>query len=71
VIDVLGLKNAKGKHMRSEELKHHFDFVMCRAVASLEKLINWSFRLLKKKHVHAIPNGRRDRSPAAIEIVPI
>jgi len=57
VINALGLKNVKGKHMRSEEVKHHFDFVVCRAVASLDKLINWSFRLLKNKQVHAIPNG--------------
>ncbi len=57
VIDALDLKNAKAKHMRSEEVKHHFDFVVCRAVASLDKLINWSFKLLKKKQRHAIPNG--------------
>ncbi len=57
VIDAIDLKNAKGKHVRSEELKHHFDFVICRAVASLDKLIDWSFRLLKKKESHAIPNG--------------
>lgn len=57
VIDALDLKNVRAKHIRSEDLKHHFDFVMCRAVASLDKLINWSFRLLKKKQVHSIPNG--------------
>ncbi len=57
VINALELKNVKAKHLRSEEIKHHFDFVVCRAVASLEKLTNWSFRLLKKKHIHAIPNG--------------
>ncbi len=57
VIEAIGLENAKAKHSRSEEIKHHFDFVVCRAVASLDKLINWSFRLLKKKQSHAIPNG--------------
>ena len=57
VIEALGLKNIKAKHMRSEEVKHHFDFVICRAVASLDKLVRWSFPLLKKKQVHAIPNG--------------
>ncbi|MFT5166113.1 MAG: 16S rRNA (guanine527-N7)-methyltransferase [Saprospiraceae bacterium] len=57
VINALELKNVKAKHMRSEEIKHHFDFVVCRAVASLDKLIDWSFRLLKKKQTHAIPNG--------------
>jgi len=57
VIEALDLKNIKAKHMRSEEVKHHFDFVICRAVASLDKLIRWSFPLLKKKQIHAIPNG--------------
>jgi 16S rRNA (guanine527-N7)-methyltransferase len=57
VINALELKNVKAKHMRSEEIKHHFDFVVCRAVASLDKLIAWSFRLLKKKQNHALPNG--------------
>ena len=57
VIEALGLKNAKGRQIRAEELKQHFDFVVTRAVARLEKLIPWSFRLLKKKQKHAIPNG--------------
>ena len=57
IIKAIGLQNAKGKHVRSEEHKHHYDFVVSRAVASLDKLIDWSFRLLKKRESHAIPNG--------------
>lgn len=53
----LGLKNVKAKQIRAEELKQHFDFVVSRAVTQLDQLIIWSFRLLKKKQRHAIPNG--------------
>ena len=53
----LGITNVRAKQIRAEELKQHFDFVVSRAVAQLDQLINWSFRLLKKKQQHAIPNG--------------
>ena len=53
----LGLSNVRAKQIRAEELKQHFDFVVSRAVTQLNQLINWSFRLLKKKQQHAIPNG--------------
>ena len=53
----LQLKNVIAKQIRAEEIKHHFDFVVCRAVASLDKLCNWSFPLIKRKQKHALPNG--------------
>jgi 16S rRNA (guanine527-N7)-methyltransferase len=57
IIDSLGLKNAEARHIRAEEVKQQFDFVVCRAVASLDKLAMWSFPLLKKKEQHGLPNG--------------
>lgn len=57
IINQLGLKNAKAQQIRAEELKGKFDFVICRAVASLDKLVLWSRRLLKFKHQHGLPNG--------------
>lgn len=57
IAETLELKNIEAHHLRSEDLKQKFDFVICRAVASLDKLVHWSFRLLKSKHLHAIPNG--------------
>ncbi len=58
VADALGLKNVRAMHTRAEDIKtHKFDFIITRAVASLDKLINWSFKLIKKKQQHAIPNG--------------
>ena len=52
-----GLTNVKPLARRAEALKHHFDFVTCRAVASLDKLVQWSFPRLKKRESHALPNG--------------
>lgn len=57
IIDAIGLENAEAKHVRAEELKDRFDFVVCRAVASLDKLVPWTQRLLKREERHALPNG--------------
>lgn len=59
VASALGLQNVTALHARVEELKMNgqFDFVVSRAVTTLDKLLIWSQRLLKKKHSHAYPNG--------------
>jgi 16S rRNA (guanine527-N7)-methyltransferase len=57
IVSVLGLNNVSTRHARAEELKERFDFVVTRGVAPLDKLLVWSRPLLKKKHLHAIPNG--------------
>lgn len=59
VAQALGLNNVTALHSRAEDLKmpHAFDFVVSRAVAPLDSLQAWSRRLIKKKHVHAYPNG--------------
>ena len=57
IVSALGLTNVKTKHTRAEELKQKFDFVICRAVAPLNKLKTWSNRLIQKKQLHALPNG--------------
>jgi 16S rRNA (guanine527-N7)-methyltransferase len=57
IIEDLGLTNVKARHIRAEYLKHKFDFVICRAVASLDKLAEWSMPLIKHKQQHAMPNG--------------
>jgi len=57
ISQAIGLKNIKAKHQRAEELKGKFDFVVCRAVARLEKLVAWSLPLLRDKQQHALPNG--------------
>ena len=57
VAEALELQNVRALHSRAEELKHHFDFVLSRAVARLDKLVNWTGRVLKKKQQHGLPNG--------------
>jgi 16S rRNA (guanine527-N7)-methyltransferase len=55
----LDLKNVEARHARVEELRMfgQFDFVLSRGVAPIDKLLNWSKKLLKTRHKHAYPNG--------------
>lgn len=57
IINHLNLDNIRAQQLRAEENKEKYDFVVTRAVASLEKLIPWSERLISKKQQNAIPNG--------------
>ncbi|MFM2268526.1 MAG: hypothetical protein RL757_1967 [Bacteroidota bacterium] len=57
VAEALDLKNVTAHHVRAEEVKEKFDFVITRAVATFDQLARWSLRSLKKKHIHAYPNG--------------
>lgn len=57
IIDTIGLKNAQAKNIRAEEQKKRFDFVLARAVTRLDKLVDWTKKLLKKKQIHGLPNG--------------
>ena len=42
VIESLGLENVEAKQIRAENIPEKYDFVVCRAVASLTKLIQWT-----------------------------
>ena len=57
IIDKIGLKNAVAKHVRAEELNRKFDFVLARAVTGLDRLFEWTRKLLKRKQNHGTPNG--------------
>ncbi|MDX1940050.1 MAG: 16S rRNA (guanine(527)-N(7))-methyltransferase RsmG [Saprospiraceae bacterium] len=59
VANGISLKNVTALHQRAEEFKQQkFDFAVSRAVAPLEKLVEWSFRLIKQKdQQHILPNG--------------
>ncbi len=58
VVTALGLKNVDAQHIRVEDIKGvQFDFVVTRAVTSLDQLFRWSHRLIKNKHINALPNG--------------
>jgi len=59
IADALGLENVTAIHGRAEELKMNgqFDFVLSRGVTTMDKLLIWSQKFLKKKHEHVLPNG--------------
>ena len=58
LIEQLDLSNAQAQQVRAEELKKEkFDFVVSRAVASLDKLLLWSKPLIRNQQIHATPNG--------------
>ena len=48
VSDIVGIDNVKPIHDRVENLKTNYDFIVCRAVARLSKLVRWSAPLLKE-----------------------
>ena len=58
VKDAIGLTNVVTHHGRIEEIKkQQFDFVVTRAVATLDKLIPWTQSKISQKHINPLPNG--------------
>lgn len=53
----LGLTNVTAIHGRAEEVKGSFDFVVSRAVAPTQELIQWTRKLYATNHKNALPNG--------------
>lgn len=54
----LDLKNVVAIHGRAEELKdHNFEFVVTRAVAKIDQLKEWTYRLFSEEQNHSLPNG--------------
>lgn len=57
IISALDLSNAEAQHIRAEEHKGKYDFVLSRAVAPIDKLQEWSRPLISQKDKNATPNG--------------
>ena len=57
VKDKLQLDNITSHHQRMEDVNIKVDFVVCRAVAPMETLINWSGNKVSSKHINGIKNG--------------
>ena len=57
VKEKLSLGNISTYYERVENLEFNVDFVVCRAVAPLETLINWSADRISSQHNHPIRNG--------------
>jgi len=57
IITQLDLKNVKAQHIRGESIDDIFDFVVCRAVTNMQKLVPWTMPLIQKGHYGEIANG--------------
>jgi 16S rRNA (guanine527-N7)-methyltransferase len=57
VTQALGLDNVTAIQKRAEEHKAKYDFIITRAVATIDKLWTWSRPLLHDDQKNAIPNG--------------
>lgn len=57
VCTAIGLKNCTAEHLRGEDEKGKFDFVVSRAVMPLPDLIKIVRKNISKTHRNALPNG--------------
>ena len=57
VCDALGLKNVTGLHLRAEDVKGNFDFVISRAVTQMPIFINYVRNKIKKERINKLKNG--------------
>jgi len=57
ISDKLGLENVEVRHLRGEELKEKFDFVIGRAVCPLDEFAEMSKDNLKNKSANDLENG--------------
>jgi 16S rRNA (guanine527-N7)-methyltransferase len=57
VASAIGLKNITLKHLRIQEEKDKYDFIVSRAVMPLDDLIKLSKKNISKTQKNAIPNG--------------
>ncbi len=57
IAEALQLKNIEAKHLRAEDCKEQFHFVVSRAVTTLNQLCILGKPLIKKDSVTALPNG--------------
>ncbi len=57
VCDAIGLKNCHPEHLRGEDEKDKYDFVVSRAVMPLPDLIKIVRKNISKEHINAMPNG--------------
>ncbi len=57
VIEALGLGNVTAKHLRVQQVKEKFDFVVSRAVTNLKDLVKICRKNIKTEGKNGLPNG--------------
>jgi 16S rRNA (guanine527-N7)-methyltransferase len=53
----LGLNNVRGEHIRAEDVKDKFEFVISRAVTEFPSFYRWMQNKFTKNQFNALPNG--------------
>ena len=69
IIKNLNLKDIKAIHTRAEDYKGKYDVVTSRAVARLDKLVNWCMHLVKKDGIFIAMKANIDEEVKDIEKV--
>jgi 16S rRNA (guanine527-N7)-methyltransferase len=57
VAAALGLNNVRGEHIRAEEIKDKFEFVISRAVTEFPAFYRWMQNKFTKNQFNELPNG--------------
>ena len=57
IVTALGLKNVKAAHIRAENVKGEFDFIVSRAVTNMNDFVKWTRTKIAKKSKHELKNG--------------
>lgn len=57
IATAIGLKNLKASHMRAEEVKDKYDFIVSRAVTAMPKFLQWVSNKVSKQDKNGYPNG--------------
>lgn len=57
VASALGLKNLKAEHLRAEQIKDKYNFIVSRAVTRLGEFYPWIKGKFKKDSINALANG--------------
>ena len=57
VAAALGLKNVRAQHIRAEEVKEKFEFIISRAVTEFPTFYRWVQNKISKNQFNALPNG--------------
>jgi len=57
VIEHLGLKNAHGEHIRVQDVKNRYDFVVSRAVTRFDEFYKMVRHTIHAKNINTLANG--------------
>ena len=57
IATAIDLTNLKASHMRAEEVKDKYDFIVSRAVTAMPKFLQWVSNKINKQDKNGYPNG--------------